>query len=182
MIQKAAVIGAQGYSGRELARLLVKHPKVELAGLFTTQSDWHISHDLPELENTKVAHYKSENLAQHQAEFDIFFLATPPEISMQLAPQLLQQKKLVIDLSGAFRLNLNDFEVWYATQHKAEDLIFTATYGLSPWWINKNKVIDSNLIANPGCYATCALMALLPLFEYKVIKPDNIIIDAKSGV
>ncbi len=103
---------------------------------------------------------------------------------MQLAPSLLAANIDVIDLSGAFRLSQAQFEQWYEQKHQAVPLLTQALYGLSPWCFNAapNMNEPAQLIANPGCYATCALMALLPLLKAQLILKEHIIIDAKSGV
>ena len=182
MKKKVGIVGAQGYTGRELVRLLNMHPHANLAGIFTTQEEWDIAYDLPEFAKQNVPHHCVSQLNSHCDIFDVIFLATPPEVSLELAPDLIDNNVTVIDLSAAFRLNAVDFEDVYGIKHTAPPLTKDAVYGLAPWWA-KNKAIEGHkLIANPGCYATCALMSLLPLLESEVIQPDNIVIDAKSGV
>ena len=181
-MENVAIIGAQGYSGRELARLILHHPKLQLGGVFTTQKDWHLSSDLPESQALSVPHYEYDTLLDKKNQFDGFFLATPPSVSMSIAPQLLEKNKIVIDLSGAFRLPVSEFQQWYGMEHIAPQYIEQAIYGISPWW--KNTIGDNQqgmLIANPGCFATCALMSLLPIIKAGMIKTNNIMIDAKSG-
>lgn len=179
--RKVAIVGAHGYSGRELARLVLIHPQLELACVFSRDPSWRLSDDLPEAAAEGISTYGLSELAGCLAQLDIVFLATPVDVSMQLAPELLAQDIIVIDLSGAFRLPADQFEHWYGQQHTAAILIARAQYGLSPWWHSKSPQ-DITLIANPGCYATCALMALLPLLQAQLILHDNIVVDAKSGV
>ncbi len=184
--QKTGIIGAHGYSGRELARLLLPHPHAELTAIFSRDPEWNVTHDLPEAKQHHIKHFPMEALSEQASSLDVVFLATPVEVSMALAPQLLEQGVTVIDLSGAFRLSSEDFARWYGLPHHAPALLHQAQYGLCPWWLNtnskKSKQEAGTLISNPGCYATCALMALLPLLSAGAIDAEHIIIDAKSGV
>lgn len=181
MMKKVAILGAQGYGGRELARLILGHPQLILAGVFTTKADWDLSHDLPEREAKNVPHFASADLLQCCDDFDIFLLATPADVSITLAKGLWDSGKVVIDLSGAFRLPKDHFESWYGMEHSASEIIDNAIYGLSPWNAIPQKNDGPLLIANAGCFASCALMALLPLLKDEIISSDGIIIDAKSG-
>lgn len=174
-----AIVGAQGYSGLELAKLLLAHPHAELDAVFSRDSSWQLQHDLPLNAAKQVPTHHTDNLLQHLDALDCVFLATPPAPSMQLVPQLLEQDITVIDLSGAFRLPAASFEDWYGEAHTAQEYLAQATYGLCPWW---QPTGQEKLISNPGCYATCALMSLLPLLKSQLINPHNITIDAKSGV
>lgn len=180
-MKKVAIVGANGYAGLELARLLLRHPQVELAAVYGRSPDWQLAHDLPESKAVTIPYLPTESLPTTAAQFDTIFLATPASTSMQLAENLLMQNINVIDLSGAFRISAEEFTQWYAETHSAPHLIEQAQYGLSPWWTYEKKKA-SKLIANPGCFATCSLMALIPLFQEKLIASDSIIIDAKSGI
>ncbi len=119
-----------------------------------------------------------ELFEKNLAQFDTVFLATPADVSMELAPRLLATGMQVIDLSGAFRLERGKFEKWYRIPHFCPDLIPQACYGLEPWAEITNS---KKLISNPGCYATSVLMALIPLIRSEIIDTETIIIDAKSG-
>lgn len=109
---------------------------------------------------------------------DVVFLATPAEVSLKLAPQVIAAGKKVVDLSGAFRLKHNDYKKWYGFDHHEKVLLEQAQYGLLPWVGPSSRTA---LIANPGCYATAISMALIPLLKSELIDPDHIVIDAKSG-
>lgn len=155
------IVGGSGYSGIELKRILARHPNVDLRGIY----------------NSKTA-----NLL-NPSDYDVVFLATPADVSAELAPKFIQKGTAVIDLSGAYRLNIGDikktYQDWYAIDHLSPDLVAMAQYGLAPWL--KPSFEKGKLIANPGCYATSILMGLLPLLSTSLIVEDSIVIDAKSG-
>lgn len=153
---KVAVIGKNGYVGKELISLIQKHPYLTFI----------------DLENITEC-------VQSSFELDAVFLATPTAVSIEAASKLMTTDINIIDLSGAFRLPKENFTHWYGIQHDASFLIEKACYGLCPWATLQSK---SQLVANPGCYATAALMPLLPLFKTNMIDKKSIIIDAKSGV
>ncbi len=157
-----AILGTQGYSGLVLANLLINHPFANLVLVFSRDPQWNLAEDLPLAENLNIPHYTLDVVDETISLFDVIFLATPIEASSQWVPYFIKQGKVVIDLSGAYRLSSE---------------IPDASYGLSPFNTQLGK-----FISNPGCYATCALMALLPLLKHKLIDPNDIIIDAKSGV
>lgn len=160
--KKVAVVGGSGYSGLELIRLLKKHPGVSALKTFTSQT----------IESLDPSAY------------DVVFLATPAEVSAELAPRILSAQTDVIDLSGAFRLNEENatdlYLDWYKFQHPSVALISKAQFGLVPWF-NVTKKSEPVLVSNPGCYATAVLMGLLPLLRTSQIKAETLVIDAKSG-
>jgi N-acetyl-gamma-glutamyl-phosphate reductase len=153
----------------ELARLLLRHSAVELTHCFATR-EFHLSDEIFSEAATKVACLTDNHVMDHLT--DIVFLATPAEVSAELAPKILAKGKTVIDLSGAFRLQ--NSEPWYGfdSGHKGE-------YGLVPFC--GTYANETRLIANPGCYSTAINMALLPLLKHGVIESSGIVIDAKSG-
>ena len=189
---KAIVVGARGYSGLELVRLLLKHPKAELVGCFATSS-FRLKDYLPErAAESLVALPVDQALGvARETGAGTVFLATPHEASADLAPKLLEAGLNVIDLSGAFRLKSNGlagsaqaYSQWYSLpSHPALALVQKATYGLSPWSALGEAAAASEpqLVANPGCYATAALMGTLPLLKAGLIDPASIAIDGKSG-
>ena len=109
---------------------------------------------------------------------DVVFLATPAEVSLKLAPQIIAAGKKVIDLSGAFRLKKSDYSKWYGFEHTEKASLKVAQYGLSPW-VGPAKA--EKLIANPGCYATAIALALIPLVKNNLVDTKTLVIDAKSG-
>lgn len=170
-----AVVGARGYSGLELVRILLNHTGVDLKYCFATES-FSLKNYFSNPKINSVECYAQTEILNYPA--DIFFLATPAEVSMKLAPKLIANKSLVIDVSGAFRLKNNSYETWYGFEHEQKELLASATYGLNPWASPMSK---NSLIANPGCYATSVMMALIPLLKENVIDTTSIVVDAKSG-
>lgn len=184
-IIRTAIIGARGYSGLELARLLMKHPRAELVACLAATDDWKLDSYLPESAAKKVPVLPMKALDTLKGKVDVMFLATPAEVSLELAPSLLKDGQKdgmnVIDLSGAYRITAQSYPKWYGMEHSSPDLIEKAQYGLCPWVGPKQGAKTPQLISNPGCYATSVLMALAPLLRDKAIKPETIVIDAKSG-
>ncbi len=164
------IAGANGYTGQLLKKLINKHPNFELVGSLgiSPQED-------------KTYTYTLDSIGTKNFAIDFLLLATPADISINILEKLQTKniKVKVIDLSGALRLDKNLLKLWYNLSHSIEGLEHGAKYGLSPY---ANFDENDTIIANPGCYATCALLSLLPLLKHKIVKPNNIIIDAKSGV
>ncbi len=189
--ETVAVLGARGYSGAELARLLLKHPKADLTGLFATQS-FSSGDLLPEFTKAQAAALPGQSMEQFQtliegakAPFNTVFLATPAEVSLEWAPKLLKRGIRVIDVSGAFRLKGSNeaeskalYTKWYGFNHTATGLVQEADYGLVPFATGEPK---SGLVANPGCFATAAALAMVPLYKADLVRLDTVSIDAKSG-
>lgn len=170
-----SIVGARGYSGLELARLLLKHPVAQLTHCFAT-SEFKLEDHIATAGAEKVVCLQDKEMMQNLT--DVVFLATPAEVSLQLAPQILAAGKKVIDLSGAFRLKKNDYKKWYGFEHHEPALLKDAFYGLTAW-AGPSK--GETLVANPGCYATAISMALIPLLKENLILNDSVVIDAKSG-
>lgn len=180
------IVGARGYSGAELARLLLLHPSAQLMGCFSGHAgDFRLSDYLPEEKAKSVPSLPMENL--HETAAKVVFLATPAEVSAQWAPVLLARGIHVIDLSGAHRLKApGAAEKWYGkhgpyTEYLDPKCLQRSIYGLCPWESTALPHAGPVLVANPGCYATSVLIALLPLLKSGVIDPASIVIDAKSG-
>ncbi|STX28850.1 N-acetyl-gamma-glutamyl-phosphate reductase [Legionella beliardensis] len=176
---KVAIVGIQGYIGQELTRLVTNHPYLQLVAGYSRQAKEELYQQIPALAGQEISIYSPDKLKNHASQLDIIFLATPAEASMELTTQVIYQGSIIIDLSGAFRLPQAQFTSWYAMAHTAPELIKYACYGLSPWVTSQAQY---TLIANPGCYAACALMTLLPLLKADLLQLNQIIIDAKSGV
>ncbi len=172
----ASIIGARGYSGLELTRLLLNHSSVELTHCYATK-DFSLTDDVLDSGVQSIVCLSEDKLMNHLT--DVVFLATPAEVSLKLAPQIMAAGKKVIDLSGAFRLKKNDYNKWYNFDHTESEILADADYGLMPFagpTAEKNQIIS-----NPGCYATAITMALIPLLKRNLLETENIVIDAKSG-
>src|ERR1700676_4008806 len=149
---RVGIVGFRGYSGAELVRLLEHHPSVEIV-LLEHRSD---AGDKPNpIGSRQLPRIPCSAGAVGNEQLSLLFLATPPEISMELAPDMLAAGAKVIDLSGAFRLGSPAaYQRWYKQNHTAPDLFNEAVYGLPE--INRNQLSMARLIANPGCYPTAA--------------------------
>lgn len=184
---KLAIIGASGYSGAELVRLLLMHPEVELNTLMTSNQERtdfrRYCDELPQFQ--KRCELKIEPLnfkLLKERGVSLIFLATPHQVAHQLVPQLLQQQLRVIDLSGAFRLkDAGLYSPWYGFTHEYPNDLKTAVYGLTE--THRTSIKKATLLANPGCYSTAALLPIIPLQRAGLIEPNtDIICDSKSGV
>jgi N-acetyl-gamma-glutamyl-phosphate reductase len=173
---RVAIVGVRGYSGLELARILLKHPGVELAECFSTDKAYPLSQLLQD-EGAEKIQVKPVAQWDGTASFNTVFLATPAEASLELAPKFLKAGVKVIDLSGAFRLKSSSYPEWYGFEHAEKALLADAQYGLVPFCGPK----AAQLISNPGCYATAVLFGLIPLLKAGAIDPATLVIDAKSG-
>jgi N-acetyl-gamma-glutamyl-phosphate reductase len=165
---RVGIIGHSGYSGAEVVKILRRHPRAA-AVLFDHRADG----------GGGVA-WSPQALREQQAV--LLFLATPPEVSMELAPLALQEHVKVVDLSGAFRLRTpENYQRWYGAAHARPDLLAEAAYGLPEFC--RDRIRSARLVANPGCYPTAASLALQPLVAAGVIdRSAGIVCDAKSGV
>lgn len=171
-----SIIGATGYSGIELIRLLHNHPVAQVKSLFaSSQAGKEMTDVFPHLLN--IAHYSLEEIEINKTE-EWVFIATPSGISSKLVPALIEAGRKVIDLSGDFRLPAQQYEKWYGKTTAEDSYLKQAIYGLPEYF--KEEIQKAQLIANPGCYPTAATLGLAPALPY--IDPKSIIIDAKSGV
>jgi N-acetyl-gamma-glutamyl-phosphate reductase len=183
---RAAIAGATGYAGRELIRILSRHPGAKIVRLMSSgrngRGPFPVQKSHPALRGrTKLAcqPLKVEDLAA--AKVDVAFLCTPHGTSHDVVPELLARGLRVIDLSGAFRLkDSKDFPRWYGFEHKAAPALSDAVYGVPE--MNPAEIRRARLVANPGCYATSVILALAPLLQAGWIDPSaGIIADSKSG-
>jgi len=177
MATRVAIVGATGYAGSELTAILAKHPEVELVGLYSSRGGAR-GEIAPALPHLIAEPFDLDTLVAANAE--IVFLATPNEVSAELAPELLDRGMRVIDLSGAFRLDDPAmYPSWYGFKHARPALLEHAVYGLTEWCNGELK--NAKLVANPGCYPTSILLALRPLI-YAIDREQPVICDSKSGV
>lgn len=179
---KVGIIGATGYAGNELVRLLLGHKDAEIVWLgsrsYIDQNYSDVYRNMFKLVDAKCM---DDNMEQLANEVDVIFTATPQGLCASLVNDEILSKTKIIDLSADFRLkDVNVYEQWYKLEHKAPQYIDEAVYGLCE--INRNKVSkDTRIIANPGCYTTTSILTLYPMVKEGIINPDTIIIDAKSG-
>lgn len=178
---KAGIIGATGYAGNELVRLLLGHPQVEIA--------WYGSRSYIDKRYADV--YRNffqlvedtcldDNMEKMAREVDVIFTATPQGLCASLVNEEILSQAKVIDLSADFRIkDVKKYEEWYGIEHAAPQFVEEAVYGLCE--INREEIRKARLIANPGCYPTCSTLSIYPLVKEGIIDPNTVIIDAKSG-
>ncbi len=177
---KVSVVGATGYTGVELVRLLDKHPEVELKVLTSNSFCGESISDIYSNLKGKVDIICEEldfNKITEESQF--IFTALPHGVSMGFVPELLTKETKVVDLSGDYRYDdLEVYEKWYQP-HDSSELLQKGVYGLPE--LNKEEIVDSDLVANPGCYPTASILGIIPLLKNDLVTGENIIIDAKSG-
>lgn len=179
---RVGVIGASGYTGAELLRLLVGHPNFDVVyATGDSQAGTLASSVYPSL----AAAYPSLVFAEYDpavaATCDVLFLGLPHEASLALVPQLVDKVRLVVDLSAAYRLkDASQYPTWYGFSHDQPDLLARAVYGLPELF--REELAGAQLVATPGCYVTAASLALTPLVRAGVVQTTGIIVDAASGV
>jgi N-acetyl-gamma-glutamyl-phosphate reductase len=177
----AAIVGASGYAGLELTRLAARHPRLRLAALYSDRWSEERAGDRLALSGG-AADLRYRPLAEGEdADAEVVFLATPAEVSADLAPKLLARGARVVDLSGAFRLeDPSRFPAWYGFEHPRPDLLAEARYGLPE--LARDRLRGARLVANPGCYATAVALAVAPLVRSGLVSPDGVAVTALSGV
>ena len=179
---KVGIIGATGYAGNELVRLLLGHSEAQIEWFgsrsYIDQKYADIYRNVFQLVDAKCMDDNMEELADR---VDVIFTATPQGLCASLVNDKILSKVKIVDLSADFRLkNVDVYEQWYKIEHKSPQYIDEAVYGLCE--INRNKITkDTRIVANPGCYTTCSILTIYPLVKEGIINPDSIIIDAKSG-
>ncbi|MDM7460175.1 MAG: N-acetyl-gamma-glutamyl-phosphate reductase [bacterium] len=180
---RIGVVGATGYTGGELVRLLSVHPRVQITALVSrSEAGKPIATVLPHLQGLSLPTLSGYDPDALAAQCEVVFLAGETGFAMEHAPQLLTRGLKVIDLSADFRLKSPTvFAEWYGKPHRAPELLQEALYGL-PELTPADAYGKARLIATPGCYPTAAGLALAPLMQAGLADPQRIIIDAKSGV
>jgi N-acetyl-gamma-glutamyl-phosphate reductase len=182
---KIGVLGASGYTGAELLRFLIHHEGIEIALLTAERrAGQHMRQVFPQFSPYSLPKLLAiESVDWNKAALDLAFCALPHATTQRVIKALLASAPgtKVIDLSADFRLaDPAAYARWYGDEHHAPELQKEAVYGLSE--IYRNRIKSARLVANPGCYTTCAELALIPLLSAKAIDPDEIVIDAKSGM
>jgi N-acetyl-gamma-glutamyl-phosphate reductase len=176
------VIGATGYGGGELVRLLAFHPAAKVCAVTSRSYIGKAYHEVFEnFRHDEELVVQEENITAMAKECDVIFLALPHGSASQKVTAELLQRTRIIDLGADFRIkDPAVYEKWYNVEHGGKNLMDKAVYGLSE--IYREKIRASRLIANPGCYTTCGILALYPLIKEQAIETNGLIIDAKSGV
>jgi N-acetyl-gamma-glutamyl-phosphate reductase len=179
---RVGVLGASGFVGVELLRLIAQHPRMELVyATGDSQAGTLASSLYPSLATAYPTLVLEEFDLARAGECDVVFLALPHEASLALVPQLVDHVRLVVDLSAAYRLkDAAAYPRWYGFTHDQPELLREAVYGLPELY--REALRDTRLIATPGCYVTAASMAIAPLVRAGIIEPTRVIVDAASGV
>ena len=178
---RAGIIGATGYAGGELVRLLLGHRETEIVWYgsrsYVGEAYASIYQNMFQLVEAECLDDNMEELA---AKADVIFTATPQGLCASLIKEEILRNTKVIDLSADFRLkDVKIYEEWYKLKHQAPEYLDEAVYGLCE--INREQVREARLVANPGCYPTCSILSLYPLLKEGLADPSTVIIDAKSG-
>ena len=178
---RVGIIGATGYAGGELVRLLLGHREAEIVWYgsrsYVDQKYADIYQNMFQLVDAACLDDNMESMAE---QVDVIFTATPQGLCASLVNEEILHKVKIIDLSADFRIkDVKVYEKWYGMEHKAPQYIEEAVYGLCE--INREAVKKARLIANPGCYPTCSFLSVYPLVKEGLVDPHTIIIDAKSG-
>ena len=178
---KAGIIGATGYAGAELVRILLGHKEVEIkwygSRSYIDEKYARVYGNMFQLVEDTCLDDNIETLAK---EVDVIFTATPQGFLAGVLTEEILQNTKVVDLSADYRLkDVSVYEKWYKIQHKSPEFLEEAVYGLCE--INREDVKRARLVANPGCYTTCSILTAYPLIKEGMIDPDSLIIDAKSG-
>lgn len=179
---KIGIVGATGYTGVELLRLLANHPQAEVVAITSRgEAGVHIADYFPSLRGVYDLRFSDPEQAD-LANCDVVFFATPHGVAMRDAPDLIESGVRVIDLSADFRLqDVPTWEKWYGLPFTAQAALKEAVYGLCE--LNREQIAQARLVANPGCYPTCVSLPLIPLLKQQVLREDMpIIADCKSGV
>ncbi len=176
-----SVIGATGYAGIELVRLLIAHPEVNIVHLIShSHAGKPISHIYPSLKGICEKICTPLDMDAIIEDSDVVFTSLPHGASDDIVQLLHESEVKIIELSGDFRYtDISTYEKWYGRTHKNPDLLDISVYGLPELY--RNDIKDASIVANPGCYTTCSILPLAPLVAHRIIDTNSIIIDAKSG-
>ncbi len=178
---KIGIIGATGYAGGELVRLLLGHKEAEIVWYgsrsYADQKYASIYQNMFQIvEDTCL----DDNMEAMAEQVDVIFTATPQGLCASLVNEDILNKVKIVDLSADFRIkDVKVYEKWYGIEHKSPQYIQEAVYGLCE--VNREAVKKARLVANPGCYPTCSFLSVYPLVKEGLIDPNTLIIDAKSG-
>ena len=180
---KIGIVGASGYSGSELLRFLVGHPRKLQIALCTseTYAGQSIESVLPSLRGFLSSKFEPLDLDSLNKRVDVVVLAVPHKVAMSFVPKILAQGLRVVDFSADYRLGDADtYKTWYHSEHTSAELMPQAIYGLPERY--REQIRTAQLVANPGCYPTSAVLAAMPLVAQDAVELDSIIVDSKSGI
>ncbi len=179
---KVGVLGATGYAGSELVRILTNHKDVEITLLVShSYAGQKMSDIYPSMKGVCDITLSELDASVAAEKCDVVFTALPHGASKEVIPALYEKGLVVIDLSGDYRYNDKEvYKQWYGAEHTSPELLEVSVYGMPE--LHREEIKKTKLIGNPGCYTTCSILGLAPLVKNKAVKLDNIIIDAKSGV
>lgn len=178
---KVGIIGSTGYAGAEIVRILLNHPEAEIVWYgsrsYVDQKFASVFGNFTEIVDAKCLDDNIEDLSK---EADVVFTATPQGYCATIVNDVVLSNTKIIDLSADFRLkDVSVYEKWYKIEHKSSQYIDEAVYGLCE--VNRDKIKNARILANPGCFTTCSILTIYPLAKEHLIDMDSIIVDAKSG-
>ena len=180
---KIGIVGASGYSGSEVLRFLVNHPGELHVALCTseTYAGQCIDSVLPNLRGFLSSKFEALDLDSLKDRVDAVVLAVPHKVAMSFVPKILAQGLRIVDFSADYRLeDAETYEAWYHVEHTSTSLLSRSVYGLPERY--RDCIRSAQLVANPGCYPTSAILAAMPFLKYGVVELDSIIVDSKSGI
>ena len=178
---KVGIMGASGYAGEELIRILLNHPEVQIKAVAAKIDNIAIYDLYPWLKGRLDLECRDMSAEEVAKKSDCVFLALPHKVSMQFVPLFLKAGKKVIDLSADFRIrDVGVYEKWYEVKHTCAGYVARAVYGLPEFY--REKIKKAQLVANPGCYPTGAILGCVPLLKNDLVDTEFIVCDAKSGV
>ncbi len=178
---KVGIIGSTGYAGAEIVRILLNHPEAEIVWYgsrsYVDQKFASVFGNFTEIVDAKCL---DDNIEELSKEADVVFTATPQGYCATIVNDVVLSNTKIIDLSADFRLkDVSVYEKWYKIEHKSPQYIDEAVYGLCE--VNREKIKNARILANPGCFTTCSILTIYPLAKEHLIDMDSIIVDAKSG-
>ena len=178
---KVGIIGSTGYAGAEIVRILLNHPEAEIVWYgsrsYVDQKFASVFGNFTEIVDAKCL---DDNIEELSKEADVVFTATPQGYCATIVNDVVLSNTKIIDLSADFRLkDVSVYEKWYKIEHKSPQYIDEAIYGLCE--VNRDKIKNARILANPGCFTTCSILTIYPLAKEHLIDMDSIIVDAKSG-
>ena len=180
---KIGIVGASGYSGSELVRFLVNHPGGLHVALATseTYAGQRVDRVLPHLRDFIDLEFESLDINSLKERVDVVVLAVPHKVAMTYAPKIVAQGLRVVDFSADYRLrDAETYSNWYHVEHTSPELIQNAVYGLPERY--RDEIRSAQLVANPGCYPTSAILAAAPLLDNGLVELESIVVDSKSGI